>query len=67
VAGGSPPRQHLQRPVKTAKTKCLKTKFHTPPHELKTVALETGREEGGVDDFQRGKTVKVPVWDFRPS
>jgi hypothetical protein len=24
----------------------------------------TGREEGGVDDFQQGKTMKVPVWDF---
>jgi len=44
--------------------KRLSSKFRTPPHELKTVALETGTEEGGVDDFQRGKTVKVPVWDF---
>jgi hypothetical protein len=32
--------------------KHLNTKFCTPPHKLKTVALETGREEGGVDDFQ---------------
>jgi hypothetical protein len=32
--------------------KCLNAKFRTPPHKLKTVALETGREEGGVDDFQ---------------
>jgi hypothetical protein len=32
--------------------KCLNAKFCTPPHELKTVALETGREEGGVNDFQ---------------
>jgi hypothetical protein len=32
--------------------KRLNAKFCTPPHELKTVALETGREEGGVNDFQ---------------
>jgi hypothetical protein len=33
--------------------KRLNAKFRTPPHKLKTaVALETGREEGGVDDFQ---------------
>jgi hypothetical protein len=32
--------------------KHLIAKFGTPPHELKTVALETGREEGVVDDFQ---------------
>jgi hypothetical protein len=32
--------------------KHLNAKFHTPPHELKTVALQTGREEGGVNDFQ---------------
>jgi hypothetical protein len=70
MAGGSPPRQHLQRPLKTAKTKVpdetsKNAKFRTPPHKLKTVALETGREEGGVNDFQQGKTMKVPVWDFK--
>jgi hypothetical protein len=32
--------------------KHLIAKFGTPPHELKTVALENGREEGVVDDFQ---------------
>jgi hypothetical protein len=51
-------------PRRKSLMKHLNAKFHTPPHELKTVALETGREEGGVDDFQQGKTVKVPVWDF---
>jgi hypothetical protein len=45
--------------------KCVNTKFCTPPHELKTVALETGREEDGVDDFYQAKTMKVPVWDFK--
>jgi hypothetical protein len=51
-------------PRRKSLMKRLNAKFRTPPHELKTVALETGREEGGGDDFQRGKTVKVPVWDF---
>jgi hypothetical protein len=54
----------LKLPRQKSLMKHLNAKFHTPPHELKTVALETGREEGGVDDFQQGKTVKVPVWDF---
>lgn len=51
-------------PRRKSLMKRLNSKFRTPPHELKTVALETGTEEGGVDDFQRSKTVKVPVWDF---
>jgi hypothetical protein len=51
-------------PRRKSLMKCLNAKFRTPPHELKTVAIETGREEGGVDDFQQGKTMKVPVWDF---
>jgi hypothetical protein len=37
-------------PRRNSLMKHLNAKFCTPPHELKTVALETGREEGGVDD-----------------
>jgi hypothetical protein len=39
-------------PRRKSLMKHLNAKFCTPPHKLKTVALETGREEGGVDDFQ---------------
>jgi hypothetical protein len=38
-------------PRRKSVMKRLNAKFRTPPHKLKTVALETGRE-GGVDDFQ---------------
>ena len=51
-------------PRRKSLMKRLEAKFHVPPHELVSVALETGTEEGGIDDFQRGKAVKVPVWDF---
>jgi hypothetical protein len=46
--------------------KCLEAKFKTTKYKLFTVALETGTEQGsGPDAYERGKSVKVPVWDFQ--
>jgi hypothetical protein len=46
--------------------KCLEAKFKTTKYKLSTVALETGMEQGsGPDAYERGKSVKVPVWDFQ--
>ena len=53
-------------PRRKSLMKRLDAKFHVPPHELVSVVLETGTEEGGIDDFQRGQAVKVPAWDFEP-
>jgi hypothetical protein len=45
--------------------KCLAEKFKTPPHELVPVTLESGTENGGVNEFHPGKTMNVPRWDFQ--
>jgi hypothetical protein len=44
----------------------LTHKFPTPQHRMETVTLETGTENiKHPDDYERGKAVKVPVWDFQ--
>jgi hypothetical protein len=45
--------------------KRLAEKFKTPPHKLVPVTLESGTENGGVDEFHPGKTVNVPWWDIQ--
>jgi hypothetical protein len=52
-------------PRRKALMKCLAEKFKMPPHELVPVTLESGTENGGVDEFHPGKTVNVPRWDFQ--
>jgi hypothetical protein len=52
-------------PRRKALMKRLAKKFKTPPHELVPVTLESGTENGGVDEFRPGKTVNVPRWDFQ--
>jgi hypothetical protein len=52
-------------PRRKALMKRLAEKFKMPPHELVPVTLESGTENGGVDEFHPGKTVNVPRWDFQ--
>ena len=44
----------------------LTSKFPSPPYRMETVTLETGTENiEHPDDYERGKEVQVPVWDFQ--